>query len=124
MLGSSKLEAFVGTTDAKKARHFYETVLGLSLIADQPFALLFDANGTSLRVSKVDEVSPEPYTVLGWVVSDIEAMTKALRKNGVVFERYPYFEQDENDIWTAPTGAKVAWFKDPDGNTLSVSQSA
>jgi catechol 2,3-dioxygenase-like lactoylglutathione lyase family enzyme len=124
MLGSSKLEAFVGTTDAKKARHFYETVLGLSLIADQPFALLFDANGTSLRVSKVDEVSPEPYTVLGWVVSDIEGMTKALRKNGVVFERYPYFEQDENDIWTAPTGAKVAWFKDPDGNTLSVSQSA
>jgi catechol 2,3-dioxygenase-like lactoylglutathione lyase family enzyme len=124
MLGSSKLEAFVGTTDAKKARHFYETVLGLSLIADQPFALLFDANGTSLRVSKVDEVSPEPYTVLGWVVSDIEGMTKALRKKGVVFERYPYFEQDENDIWTAPTGAKVAWFKDPDGNTLSVSESA
>src|SRR5688572_17856837 len=124
MLASSKLEAFVGTTDPEKARHFYETVLGLSFIADAPFALLFDANGIQLGVSKVDAVSPAPYTVLGWVVTDIEAMTKALRKRGVVFERYPYFEQDENDIWTAPTGARVAWFKDPDGNTLSVSQSA
>jgi catechol 2,3-dioxygenase-like lactoylglutathione lyase family enzyme len=124
MLASSKLEAFVGTTDPEKARHFYETVLGLSFIADAPFALLFDANGIQLRVSKVEAVSPAPYTVLGWVVTDIEAMTKTLRRRGVVFERYPFFEQDENDIWTAPTGARVAWFKDPDGNTLSVSQSA
>jgi len=123
MLASAKLEAFVGTADPGKARHFYETVLGLSFIADAPFALLFDANGIQLRISKVDEVSPAPYTVLGWVVTDIEATTKTLRKRGVVFERYPFFEQDENDIWTAPTGARVAWFKDPDGNTLSVSQS-
>jgi catechol 2,3-dioxygenase-like lactoylglutathione lyase family enzyme len=124
MLGSSKLEAFVGTTNPQKARHFYETVLGLSFIADQPYALIFDANGTPLRVSKVDEVSPEPYTVLGWKVSGIEAVTKALRERGVVFERYPYFKQDENDVWTSPNGAKVAWFKDPDGHTLSVSEFA
>jgi len=124
MLASAKLEAFVGTANPQKARHFYETVLGLSLITDAPFALMFESNGTRLLVSKVDEVSPAPYTVLGWTVSDIASMTKTLRKKGVAFERYPYFEQDENDVWVAPSGTKVAWFKDPDGNTLSVSEYA
>ena len=124
MLNTAKLEAFVGTADPEKARYFYQTVLGLSLITDAPFALMFDANGTRLLVSKVDEVSPAPYTVLGWTVPDIASMTKALRKKGVVFERFPYFEQDDNDVWVAPSGVRVAWFKDPDGNTLSVSQYA
>ena len=124
MLGSSNLEAFVGTTDPEKARHFYERILGLSLIADEPFALMFEVNGIMLRVSKVDEVPAAPYTVLGWNVTNIETTVQLLQGKGVQFERYPYFEQDEWSIWVSPSGAKVAWFKDPDGNLLSVSQSA
>jgi catechol 2,3-dioxygenase-like lactoylglutathione lyase family enzyme len=121
MLGASEVIAFVATTDAGKAKAFYREVLGLELKSDEPFALVFDANGTMIRVSKVREFSPAPFTVLGWRVPDIESMVQGLGERGVVFERFPGFPQDSLGIWSAP-GAKVAWFKDPDGNMLSITQ--
>ena len=122
MLADSKVIAFVATTDAEKARMFYEQKLGLTFVSDSPFALEFDANGTMLRIQKVHELAPAKHTVLGWQVEDIRAEIAALVKNGVVFERYGFLPQDESGVWTAPSGAKIAWFKDPDGNTLSLTQ--
>jgi catechol 2,3-dioxygenase-like lactoylglutathione lyase family enzyme len=124
ILGASKLVAFVATTNSNKARAFYEGVLGLRLIEDeQPFALVFDANGIMLRVTAVQEHNPAPFTVLGWGVESIEASVDRLTAAGVEFQRYPGINDgDPKGIWTAPGGARVAWFKDPDGNVLSVTQ--
>jgi len=122
MLADSKVIALVATKDPAKARSFYEHHLGLAFVSDSPFALEFDAHGTMLRIQKVQELSPAKHTVLGWQVADIRAEIAALVKKGVVFERYGFISQDEHGIWTAPSGAKVAWFKDPDGNTLSLTQ--
>jgi catechol 2,3-dioxygenase-like lactoylglutathione lyase family enzyme len=122
MLGGEAIMAFVATADAGRALRFYGEVLGLKLVSDNPYALLFDAAGTELRVQKVDEVEPRPYTVLGWEVGDIEATVDALAGRGVNFERYHGLTQDGRGIWTTPGGARVAWFKDPDGNTLSLTQ--
>ena len=122
MLESSELVAFIATSDVPGARTFYEDVLGLELVLDDGFALVFDAHGTTLRVTQVAEVSVAPYTALGWKVSDLAATVAALAGRGVVFERFDGVEQDELGIWTAPGGNLVAWFKDPDGNTLSVTQ--
>jgi catechol 2,3-dioxygenase-like lactoylglutathione lyase family enzyme len=121
MLSTAKLMAFVATADAPRARKFYESTLGLRVIEDQPFALVFDAGGTNLRLQKVDAVRAAPYTALGWQVADVVATVRALAERGVTFERYPGMEQDGLGIWTAPGGARVAWFRDPDGNVLSVS---
>jgi catechol 2,3-dioxygenase-like lactoylglutathione lyase family enzyme len=113
----------VGVRDAERARTFYRDTLGLRLVSEDGFALTFDANGTMLRVSLVREVVAAPYTVLGWEVDDIAAKAKALMAAGVNLERYENFlKQDESGIWTAPGGTRVAWFKDPDGNLLSLSQ--
>jgi predicted enzyme related to lactoylglutathione lyase len=101
---------------------FYASTLGLTLISDDPFAIVFDANGTMLRVQKVQSLVPAQHTVLGWEVPDIQAETEKLTKRGVRFERYSGLPQDESGIWTTPSGAKVAWFKDPDGNILSLTQ--
>jgi catechol 2,3-dioxygenase-like lactoylglutathione lyase family enzyme len=115
--------AFVATQDPARAKKFYSEILGLTLVSDElPFALVYDANGTMLRVSVVPRVVPAGYTVLGWRVDDIDASARVLQIEGVIFERYDGLEQDELGIWTAPGGAKVAWFKDPDGNTLSISE--
>ena len=122
MLGQAKLVAFAADSDAARARAFYRDVLGLKLISEDGFAIVFDAQGTTLRVSLVKEVVAAPYTVLGWGVADIAAAVKGLSAAGVRFERYPWMEQDDLGIWSAPGGARVAWFKDPDGNLLSVSQ--
>lgn len=122
MLGSKKIIAFVPTRDAKRAKQFYQTVLGLRLVSEDPFAVVFDANGTMLRVTPVPEYKPDTFTVLGWEVTDLNETVAGLQKKGVVFEKYGFLKQDELGIWTAPGGAKVAWFKDPDGNLLSVSQ--
>ncbi len=122
MLGSEPLGAFVATTDVVAARHFYAETLGLRLVDDTPFALVFDANGTTLRVTRVDEAVVAPYTVLGWEVSDIAATVADLTARGVVFHRYDGMEQDDAGVWRSPGGAFVAWFADPEGNTLSVSQ--
>jgi catechol 2,3-dioxygenase-like lactoylglutathione lyase family enzyme len=121
MDSSAKIVAFVGTRNPQRAKDFYRDALGLNLVSEDPFALVFDVNGTMLRVTPVPQLTPAKFTVLGWAVGDIEATVKQLQEAGVVFERYD-FPQDELGIWTAPGGAKIAWFKDPDGNVLSVSQ--
>ena len=123
ILGSSKIVAFAGVKDAERARAFYRDTLGLRLVSEDGFALAFDVKGTMLRVTLVQKVVAAPYTVLGWAVDDITAKAEALIKAGVKLERYESFlEQDKLGIWTAPGGVRVAWFKDPDGNLLSISQ--
>ena len=122
MLGSMNILAFVPITDSDKARAFYEGVLGLRFVKDDGFALVLEANGIMIRAAKMKEVKPAQFTILGWQVSEIENVVHALGKRGVHFEIFGFFKQDELGIWTAPTGDKVAWFKDPDGNILSVSQ--
>ncbi len=122
MLGSHKLVAFVATRDPVRAKAFYGDTLGLRLLREEPFAVVFDAHGTMLRVSIVQEFVPAKYTVLGWVVPDIVATAGELQRAGVKLEHFGFKDQDELGIWTAPGGTRVAWFKDPDGNTLSVTQ--
>lgn len=123
LLSTCKIVAFAATRNPDRAKTFYRDTLGLRLVEEQlPFALVFDANGTMLRVSVVKEPAAAPYTVLGWEVPDIAATVRELAAAGVKFERYPGMAQDELGIWTAPGGARVAWFKDPDGNVLSVTQ--
>jgi predicted enzyme related to lactoylglutathione lyase len=122
MLGSAALVAFVATSDVPRAKTFYAEVLGLELRRDDGFALVFDAHGTTLRVTKVGAVAVAPYTALGWEVPDASATVAALVKRGVQLERFDGMDQDEQGIWTSPGGDLVAWFKDPDGNTLSVTQ--
>ena len=122
MLGSHKLVACVATRDPVRAKAFYGDTLGLRLLREDQFAVVFDAHGTTLRVSIVSELAPAKYTVLGWVVPDIVAMVKELQNAGVTLEQFGFKDQDERGIWTSPGGARVAWFKDPDGNTLSVTQ--
>jgi len=122
MLGSINIVAFAPTTDFQKARDFYEGVLGLRFVKDDGFAYVFRANGIMVRIAKVQNFKPAQFTILGWEVPDIETMVPALESRGVHFERFGFFEQDKLGIWTAPNGDKVAWFKDPDGNILSISQ--
>ena len=122
MLGSYDIAAFVPTKDSQKARAFYEGVLGLRFVKDDGFALVMDANGIMVRISKAPDFKPAPFTILGWKVSGIEKVVTDLQEKGVTFERFSFFQQDKLGIWTAPTGDTVAWFKDPDGNILSVSE--
>src|ERR1700724_4601462 len=121
MLGSTNIVAFVPTKDAGKARAFYEGVLGLRFVKDDGFAMVMDANGIMVRVTKA-QFTPAPFTIMGWQVNDIGKVAAGLQEKGIQFERFDFFEQEALGIWTAPTGDKVAWFKDPDGNILSVSQ--
>jgi len=114
--------AFAATRDGPRAREFYEKILGLSLISEDSFALVMDANGTMLRLQKVESFTPNPFTALGWEVSNISAAVSELQQRGVTFQKYPWMDQDELGIWRSPSGAKVAWFKDPDGNTLSLTE--
>jgi len=122
VLSAAKLVGFVATARPDESRRFYQGILGLSIIEESPFALVFDASGTELRVQKVQALAPAPYTALGWQVDDIAAIARRLREQGILLERYPGLLQDELGIWSAPDGSRVAWFKDPDGNTLSVTQ--
>ena len=122
MLGSTDIVAFVAITNAEKARGFYEGILGLRFVKDDGFALVFEANGIMVRAAKMKDFKPAQYTVLGWQVSRIDDAVGSLTNLGVKFEIFGFFKQDELGIWTAPTGDKVAWFKDPDGNILSISQ--
>jgi len=122
VLETSSLVAFVPVTDLDRARAFYEGTLGLPIIDASPFALVADANGTHIRITPVGELRPQPFTVLGWVVDDIAAAVDVLTAAGVAFTRYDAVPQDERGIWTTPDGGQVAWFTDPDGNTLSVTQ--
>ena len=122
-LASSSLVAFVGVCDPDRAKRFYRDTLGLRLVSEElPFALVFDVQGTMLRVTVVPEVKPAKFTVLGWKVPDIQAAVSSLEEEGVEFQRYAGLQQDGLGIWTSPNGARVAWFHDPDGNILSVTQ--
>ncbi|HVJ53351.1 MAG TPA: VOC family protein [Aliidongia sp.] len=121
-LGNAPIMAFVATAKPDGALHFYRDTLGLELVEDTPFALVFTGGGTLLRIQKGAPPSPPPYTALGWEVGDIGAMAAILAARGVAFERFPGLEQDERGVWTAPNGQKVAWFKDPDGHILSLAQ--
>ena len=122
MLNSSRLIGFVATAMPEKARRFYEESLGLPLIEDGPYALVFGANGTIIRVQKVSKVEPAAYTSLGWAVDDIDETITQLTKRRVKFERYEGLTQSDKGVWHSPNGAAVAWFKDPDGNILSITQ--
>ena len=122
MLNTSRLVCFVATTDADRARAFYRDALGLALIEDGGYALVFGANGTQLRVQRVEAVAPHPYTALGWEVADVTASVRALAARGVAMARFPGLPLDADGIWDTPDGSRVAWFHDPDGNTLSISQ--
>ena len=122
MLGNAPVVAFVATTDGDRARRFYGEVLGLPILSDDPYALVCEVKGATLRIQKVDLLRPQGFTVLGWEVSNIEATVDRLAKQGVKLERYAGMDQDERGIWKAPSGARVAWFKDPDGNTLSLTE--
>lgn len=123
MLADEKIIGFVPITDPARAKAFYAEKLGLRFVSEDAFAVVFDSNGNMLRLTRVQEVKAQPFTILGWQVSDIVATVKQLQGAGVQFERYGSFlQQDELGIWDAPGGNRVAWFKDPDGNTLSVSQ--
>ncbi len=126
MLGSAKVMAFVATANPDAAKRFYAETLGLRLVEDGPFALVFDSNGTMLRVQKLEPSTlvTTPYTALGWDVIDITASVRSLVERGVAFEHYNGLPQDDLGIWTTPDGSRVAWFKDPDGNTLSLTQFA
>ena len=124
MLTAAKLTAFIATAQPERAKEFYETTLGLRVVSDDQFAIALDCYGTQLRIQKVEKFSPQPFTALGWQVPDIWNVVSGLMNRKISFERYPFLAQDELGIWQAPSGAKVAWFKDPDGNLLSLTESA
>jgi catechol 2,3-dioxygenase-like lactoylglutathione lyase family enzyme len=113
---------FLATANAERSRAFYERTLGLAFVADEPPALVFRVGNSMLRIQKVDQVHTLPYTALGWAVSDIRRTVKDLSSVGVAFQRYDGMNQDDDGIWHAPSGALVAWFRDPDGHTLSLTQ--
>jgi len=122
-LGGYNIVAFVSIVDVERAKVFYRDTLGLRLVLEEPpFALVFDANGIMVRLGMAKELPPAHGTVLGWQVPDIEAAVRDLEQAGVRIERFEKLKQDNLGIWTAPIGDKVAWFKDPDGNILSLSQ--
>jgi predicted enzyme related to lactoylglutathione lyase len=116
------LIVFVPTTDLDRALAFYGSVLDLPVEETDPSVCVFRADDTMLRVTKVDALRAQPFTVLGWDVADIGTTMRELATRGIEFERYDGMEQDDDGVWTTPTGDRIAWFKDPDGNTLSLTQ--
>lgn len=122
-LGKYNIVGFISIVDVDRAKAFYGGTLGLQFVSEEPpFALVYNANGIMLRLGMATERTPVPGTILGWQVPDASSTVRELQAAGVVFERYDKLKQDELGIWTTPTGAKVAWFKDPDGNLLSISE--
>jgi predicted enzyme related to lactoylglutathione lyase len=122
MLADMNMMGFVLTKDYEKARAFYEGNLGFEFVSLDQFALVMQAGKSMIRIVKVPTFTPLQSTVLGWEVDDIETMVGWLTKRGVAFEKYPFVQDKERGIWSTPDGSKVAWFKDPDGNVLSVSE--
>jgi len=121
-LQQARLEAFTATIDPERARVFYADVLGLGLLYETPFSMVFDANGVHLRVQFVEQVVSPPYTVLGWVVDDLAATLSELSGKGVAPERFPQLDLDAQGVWEVPDGSRIAWIRDPDGNTISLAQ--
>lgn len=121
MTPDSRLIGFIPTRDADRSLKFYRELLGLRFVSDDAFAIVMDSNGM-VRLVRIEEFTPAPYTILGWQVEDIESTVKALTAKGLAFQHYSFLQQSEDGIWTTSNGAKIAWFHDPDGNTLSFSQ--
>lgn len=122
MTKTGSLIAFLATTNAPRALIFYRDTIGLTFVADEPFALVFQNESTMVRIQKVDSLTPHPFTSLGWKANDIRNRIKELKDLGVQFEVYDFLKQDSDGIWQTPDGALIAWFKDPDGNLLSLTQ--
>ena len=122
MLSDKKLKAFVPATNPKLAKAFYQGILGLTLLSEDNYALEFDANGTLLRVTIVQEFKPQSFTILGWNVPDIHEVIKSLNKKGIECNKYDFLKQDNLGVWKSPGGSKVAWFNDPEGNILSLTE--
>ena len=112
--------AFIPVSDLATARLFYVETLGLEVEGENPFAVILNSGGTMLRLTQVENHQPQPFTIAGWEVPDIGATVEALVSRGVSFTRFDGMDQDQQGIWTTPGGDQVAWFKDPDGNTLSL----
>lgn len=124
MLESAKMMGFLITKDYDASRAFYEGKLGLEFVSVDQFAMVMRVGGHMVRISKLAEFTPQRFTVLGWEVPDVSAAVTWLEQQGVAMEKYPWVQDQEHGIWSTPDGSKVAWFKDPDGNVLSVSQHA
>lgn len=124
MLDRCAVIAFAAATDLDRAREFYQGILGLPMVDQSPYACVFDACGTMLRVTAVAQVATPGYTILGWRVDDIDGTVAGLHAKGVSFTRYEEMGQDDSGIWTTPNGDRIAWFTDPDGNTLSLTEFA
>jgi catechol 2,3-dioxygenase-like lactoylglutathione lyase family enzyme len=122
VLNSAKLIAFAPSKDLSRSRKFYEGILGLRFVSEDPFAAVFDAAGVMLRIAAVPEFQPAPFTILGWNVLKIDDTVRELQSKSISFERYGFLQQNDLGIWTSPSGAHVAWFKDPDDNLLSLTQ--
>ncbi len=122
MTDLGNMVGFVITTDYEKARVFYVDKLGFKFVSQDPYALVVTTGKNMIRISKTNEFTPARHTVLGWGVSDIDAVVASMKKNGIEFEDYPFIDDHNTRIWNAPGGGRVAWFKDSDGNVLSVSQ--
>jgi len=122
MLADKELRAFVPTVKPEIAKSFYRDLLGLELLSEDEYAIQFNANGILLRVTIVPELKPQGFTVLGWNVPDISSVIKSLNKKGIFCEKYSFLKHDDLGIWISPGGSKVAWFKDPDGNILSLTE--
>lgn len=124
-LATSPPIGFIPTQNPEAAREFYEQLLGLRFVTDNDFAMVFHVGpepGMMLRIVRAPSFTPATYTAFGWIVDDLKRTIDDLAAKGIRFSRYPYFQQDEHGIWNAPDGTSVAWFQDPDGNTLSLSQ--
>jgi catechol 2,3-dioxygenase-like lactoylglutathione lyase family enzyme len=122
---SSTLIAFIPTTNPEKSLHFYTQMLELELISQDPFAIVLNSNGIMIRITTIPESTnfkPHPFTILGWNVPSAHQTTRDLAAKGIIFERYPNLPQDPDGIWLSPSAAKIAWFKDPDGNVLSITE--
>jgi catechol 2,3-dioxygenase-like lactoylglutathione lyase family enzyme len=122
MLASGKMVGFVPTKDYEQARAFYEGKLGCDFVSLDQFALVMSIGGHKIRIAKVPHFTPLQGTILGWEVPDIRSVATWLRDHGVTLEKYPFVQDQELGIWTAPGGDQVAWFKDPDGNILGISE--
>jgi len=124
MLETADVVAFIPSRDLDRSERFFHDVVGLTLLSRSPYASVFRSGQSSLRVTKVDEFEPQPFTVVGWVVADLRAEAAHLRVVGVGFLRYDGMGQDDDAVWTTPNGDLIAWFHDPDGNVLSLTELA
>jgi catechol 2,3-dioxygenase-like lactoylglutathione lyase family enzyme len=120
VLDDAAFVGFIPVRDLDSAQEFYCGVLGLKAVERNPVALLVDTAAGSLRLTSVPEFRPQPFTIAGWLVPDMSSTVAALATAGVTMQRYEGMGQDEQGVWTAPSGDRVAWFTDPDGNVLSV----